>query len=34
LMPAMGATAYITPEEIGTFDFRKILTSDYVGKYI
>lgn len=34
LMPAMGATAYITPEEISTFDFRRILTSDYVGKYI
>lgn len=34
LMPAMGATAYIKPEEISTFDFRRILTSDYVGKYI
>lgn len=34
LMPAMGATAFITPDEIETFDFRRILTSDYVGKYI
>lgn len=34
LMPAMSATAFITPEEIQTFDFRRILTSDYVGKYI
>lgn len=34
LMPAMGATAYITPDEISTFDFRRILTSDYMGKYI
>lgn len=34
LMPAMSATAFITPEEIEHFDFRRILTSDYVGKYI
>ena len=34
LMPAMSATTYITPEEISTFDFRRILTSDYTGKYI
>ena len=34
LMPATGATAYITPEEISSFDFRRILTSDYEGKII
>lgn len=34
LMPAMGATAFITPEEISSFDFRRILTSDYKGKII
>ena len=34
LMPAMSATAFITPEQISDFDFRTILKSDYVGKYI
>lgn len=34
LMPAMSATAFITLDEVATFDFRTILKSDYVGKYI
>jgi len=34
LMPAMSATAFITPKEIDSFDFRNILKSDYIGKYI
>lgn len=34
LMVEEAITRFITPEELATFDFRKILKNDYQGKFI
>jgi len=34
LMVEESVTRFIKPEELSTFDFRKILKNDYTGKYI